>query len=344
MSRKTVVKVILDFIMELLLVLMYQKKVISLDFHEIGGLSLFGLFLIHKLLNWKWITKVTGRLFNKTLPLKTKLCYWLDVLLLISFVTIIVSGILISEILFSFAAAPGWKTVHYFSAALSLVIIGMHLGLHWGFLMNVWKKLVRLPRLVARPLAAVLLVAILGFGGYSLATTSFLLWLEMPFDSSLVLEEGGGHGSEGEETELSLTSAAEAETSSSGLSLETLALTTAEPAAQITLLAEEETASEPAAETAEEATASVDAGAAEGTETTTEEAAEEVHTGGGGGTGLRDGSGKGKNAETTVEASNILLVSRSISPSRPSSQRRPIGSSAADAEEKGQERDACLQV
>ncbi len=108
MNRKTAVKVILDVIMISLLLLMYQKKVISLTFHEIGGLSLFGLFLIHNLLNRKWIANVTGRLFERALPVKTRLLYWLDVLLLLSFTAVAISGVLISEELFHFTAAAGW--------------------------------------------------------------------------------------------------------------------------------------------------------------------------------------------------------------------------------------------
>lgn len=50
--------------MLVLLALMYRKRAISMKFHEWGGIALFGLFLIHKALNWKWICAVTGGIFR----------------------------------------------------------------------------------------------------------------------------------------------------------------------------------------------------------------------------------------------------------------------------------------
>ena len=46
-------KLFLDLVLLVLLALMYQKRVISMEFHETGGLVLFGLFLLHKVLNWQ---------------------------------------------------------------------------------------------------------------------------------------------------------------------------------------------------------------------------------------------------------------------------------------------------
>lgn len=53
-------KLALDLVLFALLVLMYQKRLISMEFHEIGGLALFGLFLVHKALNWKWLRAALG--------------------------------------------------------------------------------------------------------------------------------------------------------------------------------------------------------------------------------------------------------------------------------------------
>lgn len=58
-------KLFLDLILLVLLALMYQKKVISMGFHEIGGLALLGLFLLHKALNWQWSRAVTAGIFHR---------------------------------------------------------------------------------------------------------------------------------------------------------------------------------------------------------------------------------------------------------------------------------------
>ena len=59
MKNRKYGKLLLDLVLLVLLALMYQKKVISMHFHEIGGLVLMGLFFLHKALNWKWIRGVT---------------------------------------------------------------------------------------------------------------------------------------------------------------------------------------------------------------------------------------------------------------------------------------------
>ena len=63
MSKK-MVKGLLDLVLVVLLVLLYNKNVISMAFHEVGGLILCGLFLIHKGLNLSWIKAVGKKLFT----------------------------------------------------------------------------------------------------------------------------------------------------------------------------------------------------------------------------------------------------------------------------------------
>ena len=53
MKKKTYLKMGLDLILFLLLALMYRKNAVCMRFHEIGGLVLCGLFLLHKGLNWQ---------------------------------------------------------------------------------------------------------------------------------------------------------------------------------------------------------------------------------------------------------------------------------------------------
>ncbi len=45
--KKNVIKITLDVLMATVTILMYNAKVLTLGFHEIGGLILIGAFLIH---------------------------------------------------------------------------------------------------------------------------------------------------------------------------------------------------------------------------------------------------------------------------------------------------------
>lgn len=169
-------KLALDLLLFALLVLMYQKRLISMEFHEIGGLVLFGLFLVHKALNWKWPRAALGAVLRKG---RVTAAMVVDALLLLSMTAVLVTGLLISKTLPTAIVGSGrLKPWHFFAAALALALTGIHLGLHAGMLQNaVWKKLPKKPRTAV---GAVLLAAALCFGTYSLRQTAYLSWLAQP--------------------------------------------------------------------------------------------------------------------------------------------------------------------
>jgi hypothetical protein len=192
-------RIILDVAMAVLLVLMYKKTVVSMEFHEIGGLVVGGLFLIHNLLNWKWIVGISRKILGRSLAPRVRVGYAVDVLLLVSVVFIALSGIMISQTILtgiSGNVARG-RLGHYFFSAVALVLVGIHIGLHWSFIRTSFAKVLRLPRAVARPLGTVCLTVVLVYGGYSMVTSSFARWLTDPFvvlasSGGELLEAGGG--------------------------------------------------------------------------------------------------------------------------------------------------------
>ncbi len=194
--RKNGWKFILDILMALLLALMYNKRLLGLAFHEIGGMALCGLFIIHKLLNWKWIKAVSTGLFSRRVPARQKLYWVLDILLFASFAYVLVSGILISKVVFpSTGGGMAFKLGHYAAAALALVLTGVHVGLHMGWLGQRMPFLRRLPILARRGLAVLLSVAVLVFGGLQLTSTSFTGWLGSigaVFGAQQSMPAGGG--------------------------------------------------------------------------------------------------------------------------------------------------------
>lgn len=196
MNKKNLLKFVLDIGMTIVFVLMYSKIAISLTFHEIGGLALLSTFLFHILINWKWVVVVTKKLSSKDIPVKTKLSYLINILLLLSFVLIGISGIMISKIVFhisSFGSLP-WKAIHYSCSALALILVGIHLGLHKQFITNMLTKVISLPKKISNTVGIVLSLVIFCYGCYSISTTSFTSWLVMPFTQqaySFDSKEGG---------------------------------------------------------------------------------------------------------------------------------------------------------
>ena len=183
-------KLFLDLILLVLLALMYQKRVISMDFHETGGLVLFGLFLLHKALNWQWIRAVTAGIFRRRVKLSVR---WLvDVLLLLAMTAVLITGLLISKTLPTAMVGAYWlKPWHFFFAALSLALSGIHLGLHAGLLRGaLWGKL-PLPGRARTAVGALLLCVVFCFGTYSLVRTNYLSWFSQPMVSFSASPEAG---------------------------------------------------------------------------------------------------------------------------------------------------------
>ncbi|RUT33575.1 DUF4405 domain-containing protein [Paenibacillus zeisoli] len=180
MKKVTYVKFILDLLMALTFVLLFNKRVLGgLAFHEIAGLAISVAFITHILLNLNWVIKVTAKLFDRKLPGMTRFSYLLNLLLLISMTFIVVSGILISEIVFPgfhIGNTPWFKISHISVSFLGLILIGVHVGLHWKWVVNVAKKMVRVKSskaplgIIAKVLAALILL----FGGYQMYSTQFI--------------------------------------------------------------------------------------------------------------------------------------------------------------------------
>ena len=195
MQKKTIpqgqnraLKLTLDALMLVLLALMYKTRVISLSFHEIGGLALIGLFVIHHLLNARWIVATTRRLFSKTTPGMVRARHIIDALLLVAFLAVGVTGVLINKTLFAIRVAGNAKTLHYFASAVSILLMGVHLGLHADYLFG--KAFRAGANRIAKIATALVLAAMIVFGGYSLATTQFVSFLSAPMQA-----EPFSHGS-----------------------------------------------------------------------------------------------------------------------------------------------------
>jgi uncharacterized membrane protein YgcG len=144
MMKKNYTKVVLDLLMAITFVLLMNPRVLDgLPFHEIAGLVIGVAVLTHIGLNWRWVVNATKKIFDAKLPKKTKFSYLLNMLLLISMSTIIITGILISKVVFPSLAIQGnhWiRGIHSFSADLTLGLVGLHVALHWQWVMMICKK------------------------------------------------------------------------------------------------------------------------------------------------------------------------------------------------------------
>lgn len=152
-----------------------------MEFHEIAGLAVLGAFVLHILLNWRWVLQVTAHFFQKRVTMRTRVGWLLNASLLVCFVLIGLSGAFMSRVVFHFSVPGNWETLHYFCSALVIILVGIHLGLHLGMMGNLISSRVRTSAAMKKVILCCLAVLVAAVGIYSIPTTSFSMWITMPF-------------------------------------------------------------------------------------------------------------------------------------------------------------------
>ena len=145
----------LDFWLDLSLFLAfsldYSFNFTGLTIHEWIGLG-FGLSLLtHLTLHWDWVVRTTSRMFGR-LAGRERLRWFVDLALLGAMTSCVASGVLISR-----AALPSlhltptggafWTGLHTTTADVTIVLVGLHVGLNWRWIVTVGR------RILARPAA-----------------------------------------------------------------------------------------------------------------------------------------------------------------------------------------------
>lgn len=172
------IKIAIDVIITITLGLLYTTHgALGLAFHEWAGILILVGFVVHVAVSWEWVVAVTKRLFGATRP-RARFLYVLDILVLLSMGWTIVSGVLISRVATPQLAssAPLWRATHVPISYLTLIIIGVHLGMHWEWLMSTLRRLTKRPRATGAlrwTLAAIAALVFAG-GGYATVITGAL--------------------------------------------------------------------------------------------------------------------------------------------------------------------------
>ena len=124
------IRMIVDISMTVILPLLMAYSLIGESFHEIAGITMFALFVVHQILNRKWYAalfkgKYTARRIFQTV---------VNLLLLIFMILQPTSGILMSKHLFTFIEVPGAaataRELHLVVAYWGFMLMCIHAGIH----------------------------------------------------------------------------------------------------------------------------------------------------------------------------------------------------------------------
>jgi hypothetical protein len=178
--NKNYFKFTIDLIMAVMFFLFFNSGVFGgLAYHEIAGLVFAVIFFTHILLNVNWVKNVTIKIFDRNLPWKTRGNYALNLLLLLLMSFVIFSGIIISRVVFPniHLGNESWfRTAHITFSFLALIVVGIHVGIHWHWVVTVFQKMFRFKSekkwlgYAAKIAVAVILI----FGVYEIQHTGFV--------------------------------------------------------------------------------------------------------------------------------------------------------------------------
>lgn len=137
MSGKTIFKISIDCIMTVMLLLLMAYSLIGEALHEWLGIGMLLLFVLHHILNVSWYRNLRRGRYSAYRILQTVLV----VLLLLTMLAAMISGIVMSRYTFPFLPVRGFRslarTLHLPCSYWGFVLMSLHLGLHWGMMMSI---------------------------------------------------------------------------------------------------------------------------------------------------------------------------------------------------------------
>lgn len=158
MKSKQILKIAIDIAMTVLFLALMAYHVTGNSLHEWLGVTLFLLFIVHHILNFKWYKG----LFKGKYTASRVLMAAVNLLLFAAMVGMMISGIMLSREVFSFLnlrAGMFGRRLHMVSTAWGFCLMAAHVGLHWGMVVAMMKKLPvsgKWAGMIARGVAALL--------------------------------------------------------------------------------------------------------------------------------------------------------------------------------------------
>lgn len=141
----TTINYLIDIAIFLAFLVAMDPHATGIALHEWLSIAFGAAIITHLLLHWSWIVGITRRLFGK-ITSEARLNYLVNLLFFIDMTIITFSGIMISEAALpamgiTLAHSFAWRSLHDLSANLALPILGLHVALHWRWIVNTTKSL-----------------------------------------------------------------------------------------------------------------------------------------------------------------------------------------------------------
>lgn len=166
MRPKQILRMSVDVLMTALFLVLMAYHITGNRLHEWLGILLYVLFLLHHVLNRKWIASLLKGRYNAVRILMLTI----NVLLFAAMLGMMISGALLSRDALRFLnlrAGMFGRRLHMISTAWGYVLMSMHIGLHFGTMLNAIRKKGSAPKKEWILVGRCLLIGLLAYGVYA---------------------------------------------------------------------------------------------------------------------------------------------------------------------------------
>lgn len=185
LNQKMSSKLAIDLVMTILMLVAMASRITGNTTHELVGVSVFILFVVHNILNRRWYQTVLKRKNTVLRVLNTAV----NLLILVTMAVLFVSAVPISRAIFAFIPINNGmvvREIHVLTAYWGFIFIAVHLGMHWGVILSAVLKMTgitgtsRICTLALRVLAV--LIVVYGVQASFARNVGFKLILYYAFD------------------------------------------------------------------------------------------------------------------------------------------------------------------
>lgn len=143
-SNPTRINFWLDIVLFIAVLLALAPNFTGLAIHEWLSFAFWATIVLHLLLHWAWTVNALKRIVGK-LPWSTRLNLILNVLLFIDMTVVLFSGAMISRealplLGLNLTGGRSWEFLHRLTADWSVFLAGLHLALHWRWILSALKR------------------------------------------------------------------------------------------------------------------------------------------------------------------------------------------------------------
>ncbi|MED4169735.1 DUF4405 domain-containing protein [Priestia megaterium] len=163
MNRNILIRLVIDLVMTVLMLVAMAYHVTGNTIHEVVGIVLFILFIVHNILNRRWYKMIIKGTYNVRRILKIMI----NLLFLVSMVVVMISSVPISRDIFPYFSINNdmvVRQIHVLTAYWGFIFMAVHIGVSWGTIINAVRKMTgitgmsRIRTIVLRVLAVLIVI------------------------------------------------------------------------------------------------------------------------------------------------------------------------------------------